>query len=121
MLFTDIVGSTERLADVGDRAWADLLARHHAVVRSALRTTGGREMDTAGDGFFATFARPADALACARQIVQGVAGLALAVRVGLHAGEVETGGGKASGITVHVAARLMAAAGASRSPPGTMR
>jgi hypothetical protein len=68
-------------------------------------------MDTAGDGFFATFARPTDALRCAREIVDGVAELGLAVRVGLHAGEVETGGSKASGITVHVAARLMAAAG----------
>jgi class 3 adenylate cyclase len=110
VLFTDIVGSTEQAARLGDRAWGALLARHHALVRAALRATGGREMDTAGDGFFATFARPTDALACARAIVAGVGGLGLAVRVGLHAGEVETRAGKAEGITVHEAARLMAAA-----------
>ena len=111
VLFTDIVGSTERAATLGDRAWGDLLARHHAQVRAALRASGGREMDTAGDGFFATFARPTDALACAARIVRGMAPLDLQVRVGLHAGEVETRDGKAAGITVHTAARLMAAAG----------
>ena len=111
VLFTDIVGSTERAATLGDRAWGDLLARHHAQVRAALRASGGREMDTAGDGFFATFARPTDALACAAEIVRGMAPLGLQVRVGLHAGEVETRDGKAAGITVHTAARLMAAAG----------
>ena len=63
VLFTDIVGSTEHATRVGDRAWGDLLARHHALVRAALRASGGREMDTAGDGFFATFARPTEALA----------------------------------------------------------
>ncbi len=110
VLFTDIVGSTEHATRVGDRAWGDLLARHHALVRAALRATGGREMDTAGDGFFATFARPTDALACAAAIVRGMGPLGLAVRVGLHAGEVETRDGKAAGITVHTAARLMAAA-----------
>ncbi|MFI5260999.1 MAG: adenylate/guanylate cyclase domain-containing protein [Candidatus Limnocylindrales bacterium] len=111
VLFTDIVGSTEQAAQLGDRAWGQLLARHHAVVRAALKATGGHEMDTAGDGFFATFARPTDALACARAIVAGVAALGLAVRVGVHAGEVETREGKAGGLTVLVAARLMAAAG----------
>ena len=112
VLFTDIVGSTEHAARDGDRAWGELLARHHAVVRAALKATGGREMDTAGDGFFATFARPTDALACAGRIVAGVQSLGLAVRVGIHAGEVEIQEGKAAGITVHTAARLMAAAGA---------
>jgi class 3 adenylate cyclase len=110
VLFTDIVGSTERASQLGDRAWGDLLARHHAAVRAALRETGGREVDTAGDGFFATFARPTDALACAARIVRAMGPLGLQVRVGLHAGEVETRDGKASGITVHTAARLMAAA-----------
>jgi len=111
VVFTDIVGSTERAAQVGDRAWGELLAHHHAIVRAALKATGGREMDTAGDGFFATFERPTQALACAGRIVAGVQSLGLAVRVGMHAGEVETQEGKARGITVHVAARLMAAAG----------
>jgi class 3 adenylate cyclase len=112
VLFTDIVGSTEVAARLGDRAYGALLARHHAVIRDALRTSGGREVDTAGDGFFATFGRPTAALACARAIVTGVHDLGLAVRVGVHAGEVETLDGKAGGISVHLAARLMAAAGA---------
>ena len=111
VLFTDLVGSTEAAARLGDRAWGELLARHHAVVRAALRATGGHEVDTAGDGFFATFSRPTAALACAREIVAAVAPLGLAVRVGIHTGEVETREGKAGGLTVHVAARLMAAAG----------
>jgi class 3 adenylate cyclase len=111
VLFTDIVGSTEEAARIGDRAWAAVLARHHSLVRAALRRTDGREEDTAGDGFFATFARPTDALACASEIERDVATLGLTVRVGLHAGEVEHQDGKAAGITVHVAARLMAAAG----------
>ncbi len=111
VLFTDIVGSTEHAARIGDHAWGGLLTRHHAVVRAALKATGGREMDTAGDGFFATFERPTDALACAGRIVAEVQTLGLAVRVGVHTGEVEIGEGKARGITVHVAARLMAAAG----------
>jgi class 3 adenylate cyclase len=112
VLFSDIVGSTEEAARLGDRAWAAVLARHHSVVRAALRRTEGHEEDTAGDGFFATFARPTDALAAAAEIVREVATLGLSVRVGLHAGEVEHQDGKATGITVHVAARLMAAAGA---------
>ncbi len=111
VLFTDLVGSTEAATRLGDRAWGELLARHHAVVRAALRANGGHEVDTAGDGFFVTFGRPTAALACAREIVAGVAPLGLAVRVGVHAGEVETREGKAEGLTVHVAARLMAVAG----------
>jgi class 3 adenylate cyclase len=111
ILFTDIVGSTDAAGRLGDRAWSDLLAHHHALVRAALRRTNGHEEDSAGDGFFATFARPTDALACAVAIVRDLAGLGLDVRVGLHAGEVELRD-KASGITVHTAARLMAAAGA---------
>jgi class 3 adenylate cyclase len=111
VLFTDIVGSTEVAARLGDRAYGALLARHHALIRDALRTHAGREVDTAGDGFFATFGRPTAALACARAIVTGVHDLGLAVRVGVHFGEVETLDGKAGGISVHLAARLMAAAG----------
>ncbi len=99
VLFTDIVGSTEVAARLGDRAYGALLARHHALIRDALRTHAGREVDTAGDGLFATFGRPTAALACARAIVTGVHDLGLAVRVGVHAGEVETLDGKAGGIT----------------------
>ncbi|MGO9180178.1 MAG: adenylate/guanylate cyclase domain-containing protein, partial [Candidatus Limnocylindrales bacterium] len=78
VLFTDIVGSTEVAARLGDRAYGALLARHHALIRDALRTHAGREVDTAGDGFFATFGRPTAALACARAIVTGVHDLGLA-------------------------------------------
>jgi class 3 adenylate cyclase len=112
VLFSDLVGSTEEAARLGDRAWAAILARHHSLVRAALRRSDGHEEDTAGDGFFVTFARPTDALACAAEIEREVAALGLAVRVGVHAGEVEHQDGKATGITVHAAARLMAAAGA---------
>ena len=112
VLFTDIVGSTERAADIGDRRWRELVARHHAVVRTQLKRYRGREIDTAGDGFFATFERPARAIECALAIMDGLRPLGLVVRAGVHAGELErTGGGKLGGIAVHTAARVLAAAG----------
>jgi YVTN family beta-propeller protein len=107
VLFTDIVGSTERAAAIGDRRWQELVARHHRIVRSELKRFRGREIDTAGDGFFAIFDRPANAIACALAIVASVAALGLQVRAGLHAGEVEPSGRKVGGIAVHTAARVV--------------
>jgi YVTN family beta-propeller protein len=110
VLFTDIVGSTELAAELGDRGWRELVQMHHALVRSALRRHGGREIDTAGDGFFAVFDAPASGIACAAEIVAGVGELGLQVRAGLHVGEVEQIGGKVGGITVPIGARIAAAA-----------
>jgi class 3 adenylate cyclase len=111
VLFTDIVASTERAAQVGDAAWRDLVARHHAQVRRELRRFGGREQDTAGDGFFATFERPVAALRCAAAILGAAAPLGLVERAAVHTGEVERMEGKLGGIAVHAAARLLALAG----------
>jgi class 3 adenylate cyclase len=111
VLFTDIVGSTERASELGDRRWHDLLERHNAVVRRALSRFRGREIDTAGDGFLATFDGPARAVRCARSIVEGVRQLDLEVRAGLHTGECEIAGGDVRGIAVHIGARVAALAG----------
>jgi pimeloyl-ACP methyl ester carboxylesterase len=111
VLFTDIVGSTERAAKVGDRRWRDLLEEHNAVVRRALARFRGREVDTAGDGFLATFDGPARAIRCARAIVDEVRGLDLQVRVGLHTGECELVSEGIRGIAVHIGARVAAQAG----------
>ena len=94
VLFTDIVGSTERSAQLGDAAWKDLLERHHSIVRAELERAGGREVDTAGDGFFATFDGPAAAARCAAAITPVVREIGLEVRAGVHTGEVETIDGK---------------------------
>jgi class 3 adenylate cyclase/predicted alpha/beta hydrolase len=110
ILFTDIVGSTEKLAEVGDREWRDLLQQHHALVRRQLVRFSGREIDTAGDGFFASFDGPARAIRCAREISDTVRGLGLRVRAGLHTGECEVVDGKMSGIAVHIGARVAAEA-----------
>ena len=112
ILFTDIVGSTAKLAEVGDRAWSDLLKRHHALVRRHLVRFAGKEMDTAGDGFFARFDGPARAIRCACAISEGVRDLGLEVRQGLHTGECELLDGKVGGIAVHIGARVAAEAGA---------
>jgi class 3 adenylate cyclase len=109
-LFTDLVESTRRLTAFGDRGWADLMQRHHAVVRELLKTYRGQEMDTAGDGFFATFDGPARAVRCAQEIVRSLRSLGLGVRAGIHTGECETADGKAAGLSVVVAARVMARA-----------
>jgi class 3 adenylate cyclase len=112
ILFTDIVGSTEAAARLGDRAWRELLERHHAVVRREIARYQGRELDTAGDGFFATFDGPARAIRCARAILESVRPLGLDVRAGLHTGEVELADGKIAGIAVNIGARVAARADA---------
>jgi adenylate cyclase len=111
MLFTDIVRSTELAASLGDRAWRDLLTAHHGAVRRELRRLGGREVDTAGDGFFAIFDQPAQAVRAADGIVSAVAKLGVAVRAGLHIGEAEAAGQSIRGLAVHIASRVMSAAG----------
>jgi pimeloyl-ACP methyl ester carboxylesterase len=111
MLFTDLVGSTVRAATIGDRAWRQLLERHDATVRRELERYRGREIDRAGDGFFATFDGPARAVRCALAISAAVGELDLEIRAGLHTGEAEVRGDGLSGIAVHVAARVSALAG----------
>jgi class 3 adenylate cyclase len=110
VLFTDIVGSTELAAELGDRGWQELLARHHRIVRRNLKRFGGREVDTAGDGFFATFDRPTDAVRCACATVDDVRELGMEIRAGVHTGEVESGQTGVRGIAVHVGARVMGTA-----------
>ena len=110
VLFTDIVGSTQRAAELGDRRWRDLLQRHHATIRRELQRHRGEEVDTAGDGFLATFDGPARAVRCAQAIGDAVHSLDLEVRCGLHTGEVERTAGKVGGLAVHIAARVMAGA-----------
>jgi class 3 adenylate cyclase len=112
ILFTDIVGSSRLAAETGDRRWQELLSRHYAIVRRELRRFGGRELDTAGDGFFASFERPGDAVRCACAASEAVRVLGIELRAGIHFGECETGGGKLGGIGVHTAARIMGQADA---------
>jgi class 3 adenylate cyclase len=111
LLFTDIVGSTDRLRDVGDAAWAALLARYHGVIRAALAAHGGREVDTAGDGCLARFDTPASAVRAAVAAVAAVAPLGVEIRAGLHTSEVELDGAVVTGVGVHLAARVMGEAG----------
>ena len=110
MLFTDIVGSTERAAELGDRGWRELLERHHALVRRELVRFRGEEKDTAGDGFFATFDGPARAVRCAQSIARPVRELGLEIRAGLHTGECELLDDKVAGIAVAIGARVAALA-----------
>jgi class 3 adenylate cyclase len=112
VLFTDLVGSTERAQELGDRRWKETLERHNEIVRHDLVRFRGREIDTAGDGFFATFDGPARAIRCARSIVDDVRNVGLDVRAGLHTGEVELAGDDVRGIAVHTGARVAAQAGA---------
>jgi len=113
ILFTDLVGSTEKLRVVGDASWSRLLERHHVTVRRELDRFAGEEVDTAGDGFFAIFDGPTRAIRCALAIVDAVSTLGLEVRAGVHTGEVERpAGARPRGIAVHVAARVAALAGA---------
>ena len=113
VLFTDIVGSTEKAAELGDRAWKELVETHHRRVRGQLARFRGIEVDTAGDGFFATFDGPARAVRCATAIVAAIAPLGIEVRAGVHTGEVETIDGKVGGMAVVIGARVGALAGAS--------
>jgi class 3 adenylate cyclase len=110
VMFTDIVGATERAAALGDRRWRDLLDAHHALVRRELTRFRGREVDTAGDGFLATFDGPARAIRCACAISDGARQLDLEIRAGLHTGECEQVGDKVGGIAVHIGARVAAMA-----------
>jgi class 3 adenylate cyclase len=110
VLFTDIVGSTARAAELGDRAWRELLQEHHARTRQQLARFRGREHDTAGDGFFASFDGPARAIRCARAIEESVRELGLEVRAGLHTGECELLDEKVAGIAVSIGARVAAQA-----------
>ena len=110
VLFTDIVGSTEHAVRIGDRAWRDVLDRHHTIVRELLDRFRGREIKTLGDGFVATFDRPAGAVHCAQEIVEQVNVLGLSVRCGLHTGECELLDGDVGGIAVHISARVHALA-----------
>jgi class 3 adenylate cyclase len=111
VLFTDIVGSTALAAELGNRRWATLIGRHHQLVRRKLRRFGGREHDTAGDGFFASFERPVDAIRCAVAIAETVRTLGVEIRAGVTFGELELDSGKPSGLAVNTAARVMSVAG----------
>jgi class 3 adenylate cyclase len=115
LLFTDIVGSTELAARLGDRAWGELLEAHHTRARAELARYRGREVDVAGDGFLATFDGPARAIGCALAIIASMEELGIAIRAGVHTGEVEMRGEAVRGIAVHVGARVGAAA-----EPGTV-
>jgi class 3 adenylate cyclase len=111
LLFTDIVDSTRKQAELGDRRWRELVLAHHAAVRGALAHWGGTEHDTAGDGFFASFVGPARAIHCAHEIAARVAGLGIETRAGVHIGECEVIDGKPGGLAVTIAARLLGTAG----------
>lgn len=113
VLFTDIVASSQLVADRGDHAWRDLIERHHRFVRGVIARWRGREMDTAGDGFFAAFDGPARAIRCAQAIVEGVRSMGIEVRAGLHAGECDVADGKVAGLTVVIGARVASLAAPS--------
>jgi YVTN family beta-propeller protein len=116
VLFTDIVGSTELANELGDRRWRQVLAMHHAFVRGLLKRHGGHEVDTAGDGFFATFDQPAAAVRCASEAADGLWSRGLRIRAGIHVGEVERTGPKVGGMAVHIGSRV-----ASTAEPGEIR
>ena len=113
VLFTDIVDSTKRAAELGDRQWRDLLEGHHSLVRGELNRFRGQEVDTAGDGFLATFDGPARGIRCACAIRDSVSSLGITIRAGLHTGECEVMDDKVSGIALHIGARVMGVAGPS--------
>ena len=112
VLFTDIVSSTERAADLGDRRWSELLDRHDSMVRNELDRWKGREVKTTGDGFLATFDGPGKAISAATAVRQGARRLGIDIRAGLHVGEVELRGEDIGGLAVHAAARIMSSADA---------
>src|SRR5829696_5812288 len=113
VLFTDIAGATERAAELDDKGWRELVEAHHAIVRGMLARYRGVEVDTAGDGFFATFDGPARAVKCATLIVEAVEPLGIHVRAGVHTGEVEAIDEKMGGIAVAIGSRICARAGRS--------
>jgi class 3 adenylate cyclase len=111
VLFTDIVDSTRKAFDLGDRDWRDVLDRHNALVRSELARWQGVEINTMGDGFLARFDGPVRAIRCAKAISDGVRSLGVEVRCGVHTGELEIHDGDISGLAVHIGARVAALAG----------
>ena len=112
VLFTDIVDSTRQAAEMGDRRWTELLDQHHRLVRVELERYGGREIQTAGDGFLATFKSPRRAIECAGAAADAIRSIGLEIRAGVHTGELEVSGGDVRGITVHIGARIGALANA---------
>jgi class 3 adenylate cyclase len=115
VLFTDIVGSTEQVAQMGDRAWRERLAEHHSVARQEIARWRGREINTAGDGFFAVFDGPARAIRCGLALHERLSPLGISIRAGLHTGEVTMSDDDVSGIAVHIGARVAAAANAGET------
>ena len=115
VLFTDIVGSTDRAAEIGDARWRELLAEHDQLIRRAIDRFEGREVKTTGDGFLATFDGPARAIRCAETIHESLRAIDVDVRVGLHTGEIDFVDGDVGGIAVHLGARVMAEAGAGET------
>jgi class 3 adenylate cyclase len=111
ILFSDIVGSTQRVHQQGDAAWRRVLARHDDTVRSILASFRGHEVETAGDSFLATFDSAARAVRCGRALVVGLQQISVPIRVGIHTGEVEMAGDRLRGVAVHIAARIMGLAG----------
>jgi len=111
LLFTDIVGSTERAASLGDQAWRSLLDAHDRTVRDHLRRFRGREINTTGDGFLASFDGPARAIRCALAVAEATQALGIDLHLGLHTGECEVRGDDLGGLAVHIAARIGASAG----------
>jgi class 3 adenylate cyclase/streptogramin lyase len=111
VLFTDIVGSTAIAAEMGNARWSELVSRHHRLIRREVRRFGGHEQDTAGDGFFVTFERPVDAIRCAVASAEAVRALGIEIRAGVSFGQLELVEGKAGGLIVNTAARVMAVAG----------
>jgi len=122
ILFTDIVGSTERLAEMGDRAWHERLAAHHEIARQEIARWRGREINTAGDGFLAAFDGPARAIRCALALHQRLSTIGIPIRAGLHTGEVTMSRDDVSGMAVHIGARIAASANAGETlVSGTVR
>jgi class 3 adenylate cyclase len=115
VMFTDIVGSTARLAEVGDSAWKELLVAHNARLRAELNVHRGREVKTTGDGFLAVFDSPTRAARCAIAMIRSASANGLPIRIGLHTGEVELIDGDIRGIAVHAAARVLSVAGADEA------
>jgi class 3 adenylate cyclase len=115
VMFTDIVGSTEVASRLGDRDWRDLLGRHHAIARAEIARFRGREINTAGDGFIATFDGPARAVRCAGAMRNALQPLGIEIRAGVHTGEIELDGDDVGGIAVHICARVAAAAAAGET------
>jgi class 3 adenylate cyclase len=112
-LFTDIVGSTERAAALGDARWRELLERHDAICAQQVREHGGRVVKSLGDGMLATFAGPAQAVRCAQALIDELAGLEVDLRAGVHTGEIEVIGEDVGGMAVHLGARVSATASAA--------